>query len=139
MNELKVIYNLNPIPISLTGVIYVNPYPYLPPTTMYVPVGSGILYKAVPSLWNVFIIQEKTYTNNEVIIRETVTITPSSGGIILFSAEPIQASVYSISGQMVFQKSFTGRLEIPLPSGIYIVKTNNITKKVFVMSGGRRN
>ena len=131
MTALEAIYNHNPSPIVIEHVLYYGIHPSIDPPTMYVPVGSGNAYRSIPA-WNVFIIEEKEGVANEAVNREAVTITAASGGITINSAELVQVSIYAITGQPVFQKSFAGRLEIPLPRGLYIVKTNYLTKKVFV-------
>ena len=135
MLELKVVYNLNPTPIVPQGGLYYIPwnnhYYNIPPPIMYVPVGSGDAYRNIPA-WNVFNIEESEHVENEAINRESVTIVPAFGGITINSTAPVQAFIYSITGQMVVQQSFTGRLDIQLQRGLYFVKTNRITKKVMV-------
>ena len=135
MHELKVVYNLNPTPIVLELMIYdisFNiPFYFIPPPVMYVPVGSGNAYRNAVA-WDVFVIEEKEYTNNEAVNSEVVTITPANGGITINSVEPIQAYIYSINGQVLFKKFFAGRLDIQLQRGIYVVKTNYLTKKIIV-------
>ena len=111
--------------------IYEVPHHSILPPILYVPVGSGNAYRNI-MFWNVFNIKESEYVDNEAINRETVTIVPGFGYITINSTAPVQAFIYSITGQTVVQKSFTGRTDIPLQRGFYLVKINDLTKKVYV-------
>ena len=123
------IYNRNPIPQILTCEFYSGPrigYPYV-----YVPVGSGAAYRTA-SRWDRCTIIERENVANDAINADNITIFNERNGISIRSAVPELVSIYTMSGQLVYQKMIFDRQDIRLSQGMYIIKANNITKKVFV-------
>ena len=99
--------------------------------TVYVPIGSGEAYRNA-NVWKDFFIQEDEHVDNERPDQKEITIFNVSGGISLSCVGPVQVVVYSVSGQIVYQKRLTGQLDIPLKKGFYIIKADNVTKKIYV-------
>ena len=121
-------YNSSPTPqvVEDLGLEYIS---YL---TIYVPIGSGNLYKNA-NYWRNLRIEEKNYTvSNEDIFNENIIISNIDRGISISSDSPATVAVYSMSGQMVHQQYMRDRQEIKLQRGLYIVKVENVTKKVYV-------
>ncbi|MDR0505748.1 MAG: hypothetical protein LBH32_02865 [Dysgonamonadaceae bacterium] len=69
-----------------------------------------------------------------IIVAGNITVVSQKGKIVI-SAENTKTgySIYNITGQSVVDSATTGREEVFLPRGAYIVKVDNIVKKVFVM------
>jgi hypothetical protein len=63
-----------------------------------------------------------------------VSIHSEKGKLILLSKadRPVSFSIHNVTGQTLVAGSFNGRYEVSLPAGIYIVKTNSISKKQIV-------
>ena len=124
---MKLVFNKNPIPQIVEDIGMLDYH-----TSVFVPVGSGDLYKNA-NYWRTFNIVEYEYVvANESIINEDITMFNTTDGITVNSSLPTTVAVYSISGQMVYQKYMRDRLDIKLQRGIYIVKAGDVTKKMYV-------
>jgi hypothetical protein len=100
---------------------------------LYVPKGSLQAYRSAPA-WSEFhnIIEESSATAIQSTGKDETVIRPASGGILIETQTPVPVSVYSVSGQKVYESLATGSKKIDLPNGLYIVKINNISKKTVV-------
>ena len=67
-----------------------------------------------------------------VINQNKINIKSVSNGIVVETTEQMPVSVYTISGQIIYQTIANGKAEIPLNKGIYIVRVNNGSQKVIV-------
>jgi len=64
---------------------------------------------------------------------ENESIWTSGGNLYVRTAKACTVSVYTLPGQLIRQQTVgTGETAIPLPQGIYFVKTGGITRKIFV-------
>jgi len=129
MSGLKVINNRNAVPQigeNLFDHAMWNPTPKL-----FVPIGSGAAYREADN-WNQFLIEETENVSNEAINKENIFIKNTIGGIIISSNIPEKVCVYTVSGQLVYQTLLANAQIVSLPRGIYIVKTNKVTKKIAV-------
>ena len=130
--SVRSLYNRNPVPQVVKenlGLYYVK---------LHVPNGSLDLYKNA-SYWGDFYFYEITedeydesIVENENVVKENIIIVGTSNGISVSSNSPATVTVYSMSGQMVYQQHLRDRLDIQLQRGIYIIKAGNVTKKAYV-------
>ena len=67
-----------------------------------------------------------------VINQDKISIQSASNGITIETTEQMPVSVYTISGQIIYQTIANGKADIPLNKGIYIVRVNNESQKVIV-------
>ena len=127
------VYNLNPIPQVVVGNTDLGlGYNDGISKKVSVPVGSGDLYKKANYWRDLGTIEQEYIVANENIINEDITIFNAIDGITVNSSSPTIVNVYSISGQVVYQKYMRDRLDIQLQRGLYIVKVGNVTKKLYV-------
>ena len=61
-----------------------------------------------------------------------VTVTGGSHEIVFATAKPVEASVYSTEGKLMFKDTVDNGQAVSLPAGIYIVKVNHVAKKIIV-------
>jgi hypothetical protein len=122
--RLANIYARNPAPPG----IGMNCFLYLPATCkLHVPEGSVDAYRSAAG-WGDFISIDATAITPISLNR--VFIHPTANGISIETAETVSVSIYTISGQKVYQSQVNGHTEIRLPKGIYIVNANNESKKI---------
>ena len=135
MYHLKIVYIRNSVPPSIKAsdeLFYYGSWPYVRLPTLYVPIGSGDSYRKA-TYWNLLYIEEKDFiVANNAINKESITVINSKGGIMINCAEPTRLAIYNVSGQLVYNEYLIDRKEIRLSRGIYFLKTNILTKKVFV-------
>jgi len=98
---------------------------------LYVPLGAKAAYAAAWE-WKEFknIIEEETGVSP--VADSSVRAYVSDGGITIKPGRPAEVSVYTVSGQKVYQSPIVGTAEICLNSGVYIVKADNVSQKVVV-------
>jgi hypothetical protein len=119
------------IPLTVSRNIFDD---NLSQNTLYVPKGSKSLYEQAP-VWKDFgsIIEKASgITAIDRINKDAIEIKPVSNGISIASNGIIPVSIYNILGQKVYQSILTGKKEIPLEKGIYIVKTDKESVKVLI-------
>ena len=64
---------------------------------------------------------------------ENESVWTSGGNLYVRTAKACTVSVYTLPGQLIRQQAVgAGETAIPLPQGIYFVKTGGITRKIFV-------
>ncbi|MCD7972708.1 MAG: T9SS type A sorting domain-containing protein [Candidatus Azobacteroides sp.] len=76
-----------------------------------------------------------TYRNASSLkkIEEDVSLVAQKGRCIIHSDQKkVEYSIYNLYGQTIRKGIATGKYEIPLQAGIYIVKVNNITTKLVI-------
>ena len=61
-----------------------------------------------------------------------VTVTGGSHEIVFATAKPVEVSVYSTEGKLMFKDTVDNGQAVSLPAGIYIVKVNHVAKKIIV-------
>ena len=98
---------------------------------LYVPKGSKSAYQSAP-IWQDFrnIIEESVSINT--IDTDNTRIQSISNGIAIETKEATPISVYTLSGQQVYQSVVIGNVEIALDKGVYILKVNSESQKVMV-------
>jgi len=104
--------------------------------------GEGVEFANVTNLQTTFTMPannvsiKAVYGEGSVSSKEIkgndINITTQPGKIILESTQAVSYSICNIVGQEVANGSITGRQEIALPKGIYIVKADNKTAKLTV-------
>jgi hypothetical protein len=127
---LTEIHCKNPIPpnIHFEAFLFVD----LSTCILYVPKGSYDTYRNA-LCWREFVnIIEEDETAITPINKENISIHPSPNGISVDTQEATSISIYNISGQKVHQSTIYGNTEIHLNTGIYIVKMNNKSQKIFI-------
>ena len=98
------------------------------------PTGSGDLYRNAEG-WNRFSnIKERTFTGVEQIadVSNDITIQTGKGGISLSCEQPCLLSILNIDGTLNGTYSVTDGTEIPLPKGMFLVRTPIKTHKIFI-------
>lgn len=104
--------------------------------TLYVPYGSEELYRQAPG-WKNFVNIEGFDAGLGGIGGSEVSSTAiiargGLGEISLESTSPAEASVFDLSGRIAAQITVDGSTTLPLPSGIYIVRSSGRSTKVAV-------
>lgn len=102
--------------------------------SLVVPTGSGDLYRNAEG-WNRFSnIKERTFTGVEQIadVSNDITIQTGKGGISLSCEQPCLLSIFNIDGTLNGTYSVTDGTEIPLPKGMFLVRTPIKTHKIFI-------
>jgi hypothetical protein len=67
-----------------------------------------------------------------LINKENISIRPVYNGIAIETQATTPVTVYNLYGQKVYQSVVTGKAEISLDKGVYIVRVNNESEKVIV-------
>lgn len=67
------------------------------------------------------------------IESDNISVYNISNGISIESNIPISVSIINISGQKVYESKIQGCSEIPLKPGNYIVKVNDLIRKITVL------
>lgn len=93
------------------------------------PSGSENLYRVANEWKDFFHISSGI---DELVAIDKVSIKPRANGIAVETQETVQLSVYTLSGQRVYQSAVSGKVEIALNKGIYIIKVNNGSSKIIV-------
>jgi hypothetical protein len=98
---------------------------------LYVPVGAKAAYGAAEE-WKEFknIIEEETGVSP--VADSSVRAYVSDGGITIKPGRPAEVSVYTVSGQKVYQSEIAGNLKVRLNKGAYIVTAGTTSQKVVV-------
>lgn len=71
-------------------------------------------------------------TTSNSLVANIPVIYGTTGSLIVNTEQPEQISIYAISGQLVKKEYISGNKQIPLPGGIYIVKSTNKTYKIVI-------
>jgi hypothetical protein len=101
-------------------------------STLHVPVGTKSLYETTAVWKNFGTIIEKSITAITGIENQSVRIRPISGGISIDTKTMVPVSVYTVSGQRIYQTILSGNAEIRLNKGIYIVTVNRESNKIII-------
>ena len=122
------LFNRNPVP-QIVEDLGLNYYTI----TLFVPKGSVDLYKKA-NYWSIFylITDDESLVANDDLINKNITIFNTNDGITVNSVKPVTVAVYTISGQMVYQKQMKDKLDIQLQRGFYIIKAGDVTQKMYV-------
>ena len=123
--------NLTPAPLLMGwgGIFYgVNKTA----CKLYVPKGPKLAYQSVPQWQDFENIIEIDMTSINSVEEEKITIQSISNAIVIETKEATPVSVYTLSGQQVYQSVIIGNAEINLNKGVYIVRINNESQKVVV-------
>lgn len=136
-NSLRNLYVFETFPPAGDSDIPDNPdfAPYRQ-ATLYVPYGSEELYRQAPG-WKNFVNIEGFDAGLGGIGGSEVSSTAiiargGLGEITLESTSPAEASVFDLSGRIAAQITVDGSTTLPLPSGIYIVRSSGRSTKVAV-------
>lgn len=125
---LKEVYCDVETPIDITGKdVFLDSAP-LANCKLYVPTNSVDLYKAA-EVWKDFDVQDIASGVESIKADSEIEIIPSRGNIIVKGNNDAVVSVYTTTGQLVFQGNSSS---IALPAGLYIVKVDALAKKVIV-------
>ena len=127
---LKKIYMACPVPpdFYFTGVSTTD-------CILYVPIGSYSSYWAATGWGDFENIVEMDMTNISVDnITDNNFNTYMHGNTLIIEGteQNMNITVYTISGQIIYQTIANGKTDIPLNKGIYIVRVNNENQKVIV-------
>lgn len=68
----------------------------------------------------------------ETVGNSKITVSTTKGTVHVTSTESIKARIYNILGQLIAEKDGSSIHFFNLPSGIYIIQSQNFTKKVSV-------
>lgn len=98
------------------------------------PTGSGDSYRKAAGWKRFGIIEERTFTGVEQIadVSNDITIQTGKGGISLSCEQPCLLSIFNIDGTLNGNYSVTDGTEIPLPKGMFLVRTPIETHKIFI-------
>ncbi len=105
--------------------------------TLYVPVGAKAAYEAAP-VWKDFkeIVEVSQFPSAgvEAVVSDGAADVPVYGteGAAVIEGDGVGYSVYSADGRQVATGIADGKTEIPLPSGLYIVRTGSRATKIAV-------
>lgn len=104
--------------------------------TLYVPVGSGTLYRESP-YWVDFknIVETDNFPASiDAAFVSHCTVTSGAGVITVCNEtdRPVNISVYAINGRLAGREKVTGTCMIPVAPGLYIVKAGDKVHKVRV-------
>ncbi|WP_163319197.1 leucine-rich repeat domain-containing protein [Dysgonomonas sp. 520] len=124
---LKKIHSKNPTPPTIQS----NSFEWIDKTSckLYVPKES---YSAYWWAWGFDNIIEEEESSIYSISKDNISIQPILNGISIDVKEQTSISIYSLSGQIVYQSDINGYTEIGLNRGVYIVRVDNESQKVIV-------
>jgi|GEM_PF-2080602 len=132
--SFKEIYSYNPIPpqtIIYEGLALSSHFNAVEDCKLYVPKGSKAAYASADG-WDEFkTIIEMAPTSVDKIQKDIV-LYAISNGIVIESAETVPVTIYSVSGQKVYESTIQGSKQISLNKGIYIVQTGQTARKIIV-------
>jgi len=133
LSEQK-LYSYNPIPpqtIIYEGLALSSHFNAVEDCKLYVPKGSKAAYASADG-WDEFkTIIEMAPTSVDKIQKDIV-LYAISNGIVIESAETVPVTIYSVSGQKVYESTIQGSKQISLNKGIYIVQTGQTARKIIV-------
>ena len=104
--------------------------------TLYVPKGSGDLYRTASGWQDFYKIEETdnfpsscgiTFAPNYLVTASNGTITINNP-----SNTPVSVGVYTLNGSLITQGKVTDQLDFVVPQGIYLVKVGNKTYKIII-------
>jgi hypothetical protein len=128
-SNLTEIHSKNPTPPDVSPLTFYK----TPRATckLYVPEGSLNDYKTA-SGWRHFknIFEEGTGTERSV--TSDTRISSLDGAISVETNRPVQVSIFTVSGQKVYQSEIAGNLKVRLNKGAYIVTAGTTSQKVVV-------
>lgn len=105
-------------------------------TTVYIPKGTLNKYTSWSTpCWSDFktFKEYETSTSNQNISTYSCKIIPEYKSLRIIANGTNNISIYTISGNLILCKELShGSQSIPLESGIYVVKTNSIHKKIII-------
>ena len=102
-------------------------------STLYVPKGSLSKYKAHEVWGKIKTIEEfSPAVSNETIEQSTTKIYAQEGCIVITTERPTKVAIYRFSGELVKTLNVASDASINVEKGLYIVKTEQQTKKVQV-------
>ena len=130
---LKEFYSANPTPPTCESTTF--SYGSMTNCILYIPVGSYTTYWLAigwSNFRNIVEIEDFSIIEIESTINQTSLVYPISTGIAIETTEQMPVSIYTISGQIIYQTIANGKTDIPLNKGIYIVRVNNESQKVIV-------
>ena len=103
---------------------------------MYIPAGSKDAYIAAEG-WCWFrhgtIFEEDIQAISDVT-NENISIFQVSDGICIDSPENITVKIYTSSGEKIYENTVDGNLQIPLNTGIYLIKIGESPKNSIKIS-----
>ena len=101
---------------------------------LVVPSGSGDAYRSSEGWKRFGIIEERTFTGVEQITggSNDITIRTVKGGISLSCERPCLLSIFNIDGTLNGNYPATDGYEIPLPKGMFLVRTPTETRRIFI-------
>lgn len=97
---------------------------------------SKDVYPGIAYMDNVF--QESAFENSGIInfsddLLEEQTVWTANGSIYVRAKKDAEVNIYTITGQLSKQVKVTeGETAIPMSRGLYIVRFDNVTRKVIV-------
>lgn len=100
---------------------------------LMVPEGTRDAYKEVDE-WKGFDIQEDatlSIQENE-INNDSIKVYAVQNGVVIESSVSIPVNVYSISGNLLYERLSDNKSYIELEQGLYIVKAGDVTTKVVI-------
>lgn len=99
---------------------------------LYVPTGTSSAYSKA-EWWEEFgRIIEEDLSSSLAVETDNVSISFSNKGISIHSIQCIELSIYTLSGQKVYHNNVQSSINIPLETGIYIVKAGNTIHKIIL-------
>jgi len=125
--KLTEMHSKNPTPPSLGSNCFYNVNKKT--CKLYVPIGS---YMAYWLAWGFDNVIEKDMSAINTVNQDNISFQSIPNGIAIETKEPTPVSVYSLSGQTVYQSVIVGNKEIPLNKGVYILRVKNESEKVIV-------
>ena len=101
---------------------------------LVVPSGSGDAYRSSEGWKRFGIIEERTLTGVKQLtgVSNDITIRTVKGGISLSCEQPCLLSIFNIDGTLNGNYPVTDGSEIPLPKGMFLVRTPTQTRKIFI-------
>ncbi len=99
--------------------------------TLYVPKDCRNIYWQ-QTYWEDFynIIEQTDIGKVHEVIADNESIETIGGKLVIKTSMPTIVTIYTMSGRVAFNDYVNGELSIELPHGIYIAKTNSMTKKI---------
>lgn len=85
-----------------------------------------------------YVFQESAFENSDLIdltgdLIEEQTVWAANGSIYVRVKKDVEVNIYTITGQLSKQIKVTeGETAIPMSRGLYIVRFDNVTRKVIV-------
>lgn len=128
--NLTEIYNLSSVPVLCNNTAFSEVDKKK--CKLYVPVGSSKAYASATGWKDFQNITEVDFSPIITVEENSISVSSSNNCIKIDSQGNITVSIYNMSGQMIFNDSVEGSVQIPLSNGTYIVKIGNEEVKVLV-------